>query len=127
MKSIFEQNGGTYTKIGDYYYPDIAISDTQNYQIGKYGNLRRRFLKEHHNTEYTLMVMNGTLLKHLAETDEICHSQIKTLVSAMAKQEGVNEELKANNQMEWVQKINSIHSRAEEIVLIETVYGGFER
>ena len=122
MKSIFEQNGGTYTKIGDYYYPDVTLPNENNYHIGKYGNLRRSFLREHHNTEYTLMVMNGMLFKHLADIDEMCNFQMKVLISAMAKKEGVTEQLKATDQMKWVRKINSIRFRVEEIILSEIVY-----
>ncbi|MEE1013224.1 MAG: TnpV protein [Clostridia bacterium] len=127
MKSIFEQNGGTYTKVGDYYIPNIAVPNTKEYNIGKYGRLRRTFLKEHHNWLYSTMLMEGTLLEHLAEIDETCYSTMDNLIKAMAKQEGVTEQLKAVDQMVWVQRMNNIRSRAEEIVLNDYVYGGFER
>ena len=73
MKSIFEQNGETYTKVGDYYIPNISVPDTKKYNIGKYGNLRKTFLKEHHKSYYTILFMEGKLFEHLAEIDETCH------------------------------------------------------
>ena len=126
MKSIFEQNGGTYTKVGDYYIPNIAVPDTKKYNIGKYGNLRKIFLKEHHKSYYTALFMEGKLFKHISEIDKTCHKRLKDMVTKMAEQEGVTEQLKADNQMLWVQKMNSIHNRAEEVILREYVYGGFE-
>ena len=115
----------TYSKCGDYYLPDLTVSDIKEYIIGKYGNLRRQFLKEHHKSFYTALMIDGRLSEHLAEIDEICHNVLKDMVSKMAKQEGVTEQLKADNQMLWVRKMNSIHSRAEEFVVREYVYGGF--
>ncbi|MDO4563351.1 MAG: TnpV protein [Clostridia bacterium] len=116
----------TYKKAGDYLIPDLSVGDTEKYQIGKYGSLRRKFLKEHHRATYSAMLMNGTLLKHLAEIDELCHEQLDELVQKMKVNEGVTEQLKATDQMEWVRKVNSIRSRAEEIIYTEVVYGGFE-
>lgn len=127
MKSIFEQNGGTYTNVGDYYIPNIAVPDTKEYNIGKYGNLRRNFLKEHRKSYYSYLLMTGKLSEHLAEIDETCRNRLKDLVPKMAEQEGVTEQLKATDQMTWVQKMNNIRNRAEEIVLNEYVYVGFER
>lgn len=127
MKSIFEQNGGTYRQEGDYLIPNLELPNSKEYNIGKYGRLRRTFLKEHHNWLYSTMLMEGTLLEHLAEIDETCYSTMDNLIKAMAKQENVTEQLKAIDQMAWVQKMNNIRSRAEEIVLNDYVYGGFER
>ena len=126
MKDKFIKNGIEYVRQGDYYIPNLTVPDETEYQIGKYGRLRRTFLKEHHNWLYSTMLMQGTLLKHLAEIDEICHSTLKDMMSKMAKQEGVTEQLKADNQMLWVQKVNSIRNRAEEVILRDYVYGGFE-
>ncbi len=122
MKSIFEQNGGTYTKVGDCYIPNIAVPDTKKYNIGKYGNLRKIFLKEHHKSYYTALFMEGKLFEHLAEIDETCHKCPKDMVTKMAEQESVTEQLKATDQMLWVQKMNSIHDRAEEVILSEYIY-----
>jgi len=126
MKSIFEQNGGTYTKVGDYCIPNIAVPDTKKDNIGKYGNLRKTFLKEHHKSYYTILFMEGKLFEHLVEIDGTCHKCLKELITKMAEQEGVTEQLKATNQMLWVQKMNNIGNRAEEVILREYVYGGFE-
>ena len=126
MKSIFEKNGGTYTKVGDYYIPNIAVPDTKKYNIGKYGNLRKTFLKEHHKSYYTILFMEGKLFEHLAEIDETCRAVLKDMITKMAEKEGITEQLKAENQILWVQKMNSIRNRAEEIVMKEYVYGGFD-
>jgi hypothetical protein len=122
MKSIFEEMGGTYRQVGDYFIPNRVLPDDGNYQIGKYGCMRRRYLKEHRKILYNNYVLEGTLFKHLAEIDQACNERIETIVSAMAKQEGVTESLKAADQMEWVRRINSIRNRAEEIILTELVY-----
>ena len=126
MKDKFIKNGIEYVRQSDYYIPNLALPKETEYQIGKYGRLRRTFLKEHHNWLYSTMLMQGTLLKHLAEIDETCNSTLKYMMSKMAKQEGVTEQLKATSQMEWVQKMHSITHRVEEIVMKEYVYGGFE-
>ena len=126
MKDKFIKNGIEYVRQSDYYIPNLALPKETEYQIGKYGRLRRTFLKEHHNWLYSTKLMQGTLLKHLAEIDETCNSTLKYMMSKMAKQEGVTEQLKATSQMEWVQKMNSIKHRVEEIVMKEYVYGGFE-
>lgn len=122
MKSIFEQMGGTYRQMGDYLIPNIVLPDTGDYQIGKYGRMRRNYLKEHRPAFYSTLVLDGTLFKHLAEIDQACNERMENITSAMAKQEGVTEALKAADQMEWVRRKNSIHNRAEEIVLHELLY-----
>ena len=122
MKSIFEEMGGTYRQEGDYLIPNLVLKDTGDYQIGKYGRMRRSYLKEHHPAFYSTLVLDGTLSKHLSEIDQACNERMETIASAMAKQEGVTEALKAADQMEWVRRKNSIHNRAEEIVLTELVY-----
>ena len=122
MKSLFEEMGGTYRQVGDYFIPNLVLPDDGNYQIGKYGRMRRSYLKEHHPILYNNYLLEGTLFKHLAEIDQACDERMKILVSAMAKQEGVTEALKAADQMEWVRRINSIRNRAEEIILTELVY-----
>lgn len=122
MKSIFEQMGGTYRQMGDYLIPNIVLLDIGDYQIGKYGRMRRNYLKEHRPAFYSTLVLDGTLFKHLAEIDQACNECMENITSAMAMQEGVTEALKAADQMEWVRRKNSIHNRAEEIVLAELVY-----
>lgn len=90
--------------------------------IDKYGRMRRRYLKEYRKILYNNYVLEGTLFKHLAEIDQACNERIENIVSAMAKQEGVTEALKAADKIEWVRRMNSIRNRAEEIVLHELVY-----
>lgn len=122
MKTIFEEMGGTYRQVGDYFIPNITLPDDGEYQIGKYGRMRRSYLKEYRKILYNNYVLEGTLFKHLAEIDQACNERIENIISAMAKQEGVTEALKATNQMEWVRYMNSIRNRAEEIILTEIVY-----
>ena len=122
MKTIFEEMGGTYRQVGNYFIPNIVSQDDSNYQIGKYGRMRRSYLKEYRKILYNNYVLEGTLFKHLAEIDQACNERIENIVSAMAKQEGVTEALKAADQIEWVRRMNSIRNRAEEIVLHELVY-----
>ena len=122
MKIIFEEMGGTYRQVGDYFIPSITLPDDGEYQIGKYGRMRRSYLKEYRKILYNNYVLEGTLFKHLAEIDQAGNERIENIVSAMAKQEGVTEALKAADQIEWVCRMNSIRNRAEEIVLHELVY-----
>ena len=122
MKSLFEEMGGTYRQEGDYLIPNLALPDEPEYQIGKYGRMRRSYLKEHRPVLYASLLTSGTLHRHLAEIDQACNERMEIIVSAMVKQEGVTEALKAADQMEWVRRMNSIRSRAEEIVLTELVY-----
>ena len=122
MKTIFEEMGGTYRQVGYYFIPNITLPDDGEYQIGKYGRMRRSYLKEYRKILYNNYVLEGTLFRHLAEIDQVCNERIENIVSAMAKQEGVTETLKAADQIEWVRRMNSIRNRAEEIVLHELVY-----
>ena len=123
MKSIFEEMGGTYRQVGDYFVPDLVLpNEGRSYQIGKFGRLRRRYLKEHRKSVYTEMVLSGKLNEHLAEADQTCYERMERLVKQMAEREGVTEALKASDQMAWVGRMNNIRSRAEEIVLSEVVY-----
>ena len=122
MKTIFEEMGGTYRQVGDYFIPNLVLLDDGDYQIGKYGRMRRSYLKEYRKILYNNYVLEGTLFKHLAEIDQACNERIENIVSAMAKQEGVTEALKAADKIEWVRRMNSIRNRAEEIVLHELVY-----
>ena len=122
MKSLFEEMGGTYRQEGDYLIPNLSLPDEPEYQIGKYGRMRRSYLKEHRKVLYTNLTVSGTLFEHLAEIDRSCNERMEIIETVMAKQEGVTEALKAVDQMEWVRRKNSIRNRAEEIVLTELVY-----
>ena len=122
MKSLYEQMGGTYRQEGDYLIPNLLPPEDSDTPLGKYGRLRHTFLKEHHNGIYTAMLMDGSLWKHLSETDQTCMERIERIVSQMAERENATEALKAADQMKWVRRMNSIYNRAEEIVLHELVY-----
>lgn len=122
MMSLFEEMGGTYRQDGDYLIPNLALPDEPEYQIGKYGRMRRSYLKEHRPILYANLLTSGTLHRHLADIDQACNERMEILVPAMTKQEMVTEALKVANQMEWVRHMNNIRSRAEEIVLTELVY-----
>ena len=125
MKNRFfdKRTGIEYTKQGDYYIPNIvATTPIRTGNIGKYGRMRERYLKENREVEYTLMRVNNELRSHLLDIDDICKERIERLVKQMAEQEKVNEKLKARNQIEWVQQMNNILNRAEEIVIKEVVY-----
>lgn len=122
MKSLFEEMGGTYCQVGNFLIPNLALPDDSEYQIGKYGRMRLSYLKEHRKILYTNYLMEGTLSKHLSEIDQACNERMENIVSAMAKQEGVTETLKAVDQMEWVRRLNNIRNREEEIILREVVY-----
>ena len=112
----------TYSKCGDYLIPDLVLSDTKEYHIGKYGRLRRAYLKEHRPILYTALLVTEKLFLLLEEIDTACRERLYILEKAMMQQEGVTDVLKAADQRAWVRSMNSIHNRAEEIVLAELVY-----
>ena len=122
QKSFFEQNGGTYMQIGDVLLPNLTIGENVKQPIGKYGRMRKRYLKEQHPVLYSELSLSGKLYPHLLEIDEACEARMELLVLQMAKLEGLTEALKADDQMEWVRRMNNICSRAEEVVLHELVY-----
>ena len=112
----------TYTQCGDYLIPNLVLSDTKEYHIGKYGRMRRAYLKDHHPALYSILLLTEKLFPHLAEIDAACKNRLEIIEAEMMRREGVTEALKAADQMEWVRRRNGIHSRAEEIVLHELVY-----
>ena len=122
MKSYFEERGGTYTQVGDVLIPDLVMDPQPNGAIGVWGWRRKRYLKEHKKGVYNAMLLNGTLTQHLIDTNEAALDYMETLVRQMAKAEGVTEALKRQDQMEWVQRMNSIRNRAEEIVRNDLIY-----
>ena len=122
MKSTFEEMGGTYIRVGDYFIPNLVLDDEPEYQIGKYGRMRERYLKAHRRAAYAELKLSGRLDKHLAEIEQTCNERMERIVKQMAERESVTEMLKASDQMAWVGAMNNIRSRAEEIVLSEVVY-----
>ena len=123
MKSLFEEMGGTYRQEGDYLLPNLSLPpDTPEYQTGKYGRMRKRYLKEHRRALYTSLLLSGKLDQHLAEIDQTCDERIERIIADMANAEGMTEALKAADQMGWIGRMNSIRNRAEEMILSELVY-----
>ena len=111
----------TYTRNGDYLFPDLRLEDA-DLPIGKYGLLRKSYLKEHKRGWYTSLLLTGKLDEHLAEIDLTCTERVELIMNQLARREGVTEALKATDQMTWVARMNNIRERAEEIVLSELVY-----
>ena len=122
MKSTFERMGGTYRREGDFLLPNLLPPVPRSYRLGKYGRMRQKYLKEHRSPIYTAMFLRGTLFDHLAEIDQTCNTQVEQIIAQMAEREGVTEAMKASDQLAWVEKMNNIQNRAEEIILAELVY-----
>ena len=121
-KSLFEQMGGTYTQAGDYLLPNLTIPEEEQQSIGIWGQRHARHLKQHHKILYYNLLTSGKLNAHLAEIDRQAEEMFFRLVKQMAEREGVTEQLKAQNQMEWVGRMNNIRNRAVEIVNTEIMY-----
>ena len=121
-KQIYdEKNGMSYTLHGDYYLPDLVLREEEPI-YGKYGMLRKQFLKEHRSAGYQYLLLIGKLNEHLNQTDQEAREQVETLMEQMTEKQGVTEELKAQDQMEWVRLMNNIKASAEEMVLREILY-----
>ena len=121
-KQIYdEKNGMGYTLHGDYYLPDLVLREEEPI-YGKYGMLRKQFLKEHRSAGYQYLLLTGKLNEHLNQTDQEAREQVETLMEQMTEKQGVTEELKAQDQMEWVRLMNNIKASAEEIVLKNMIY-----
>ena len=112
----------TYRRCGDYYLPNIGISAEDMRPLGKYGRMRFRYLQEHRPILFNQLLLSGKLMSHLHSIDDACQEQFDLLIPQMNATEGVTEELKATDQMEWVRRMNSIHNRIEEILFDELVY-----
>lgn len=121
-KSLFEQNGGTYRQVGDYFLPNITLPKEDTEPIGVWGQRHLRYLKQHRKILYTNLLTSGKLNRHLAEIDKQATEMCFRLVKQLAEKEGVTEQLKAKNQMEWVGRMNNIRNRAEEVVYNEIIY-----
>ena len=120
-KQIYdEKNGLSYTLHGDYYLPDLEINEEEP-TYGKYGIMRKQFLKEHRSARYQYLVLTGKLTEHLNHVDKEAREKVEMLVEQMAEQWGVTEKLKMQDQMEWVRKMNNIRSRVVEIIDVELI------
>ena len=121
-KQIYdEKNGLSYTLHGDYYLPDLEINEEEP-TYGKYGIMRKQFLKEHRSARYQYLVLTGKLTEHLNQVDKEVREKVEMLVGQTAKQRGVTEELKMQDQMEWVRRMNNIKATAEEIVYKNIIF-----
>ena len=123
-KHIYDENNGLwYELIGDYYIPVLTLSSEEQRPIGKWGRMHRDYLKEYRPILYNDLILSGQLWTYLADLNEQAQERLSLIVEQMKASEGVTEELKAADQMAWVEAMNSIRNRAEEIILHEMVYG----
>ena len=118
-----ESNGLWYELIGDYYIPVLTLSSAEQRPIGKWGRMHRDYLKEHRPILFNDLILSGQLWSYLADLNEQAQKRLSLIVEQMKASEGVSEKLKATDQMAWVVAMNSIHNRAEEIILREMIYG----
>ena len=116
-----EKNGLGYTLHGDYYLPDLEINEEEP-TYGKYGIMRKQFLKEHRSARYQYLLLTGKLTEHLNQVDKEVREKVEMLMEQMVEQWGMTEELKMKDQMEWVRRMNNIKTNAEEVVLKENIY-----
>ncbi len=123
-KHIYDEtNGLWYKPVGDYYIPTLALSSEEQRPIGKWGRMHREYLKEHRPILFNELVLSGQFWTYLADLDEQVQERLSLIIEQLKVSEGVTEDLKASDQMAWVGAMNSIHHRAEEIVLQELIYG----
>ena len=116
-----ETNGLTYDLVGDYYYPRLAVPEEPEGDIGRFGRMRKRFLKEHRKGVFAELLLTGTLHYYLVEVNNDALTMIERITDQLAKAEGVTEELKARDQLEWIRAMNSCRARAEEITVRELI------
>lgn len=119
---VIGENELGYLQTGDYFIPDLKLPQ-ENRSIGKYGRMHRDYLQEHNSIRFDDLVLEGKLWTYLVDLNEQAQNRLQLIIRQMQEEESVNDELKENNQIAWVQAMNSIHNRAEEIVLHELVYG----
>ena len=111
-----------YRRNGDYLLPDLGLTEEEKKPLGKYGMMRRQYLEQNRPGLYTRLILSGRLMEHLQEIDTTAHERLESLMSLLAKQAGVTEELKARDQMAWVGQMNSLKHQAEEMILSELIY-----
>ena len=121
-KTLFEQMSGTYEQQGDYILPNLTLPAEEKQSIGIWGQRHARYLKQHHKILYYNLLTSGKLNAHLTEIDRQAEGLFFRLVNQMAEREGVTEHLKAENQMEWVERMNNIRNRATEIVNNDLIF-----
>ncbi len=116
-------NNLTYTKVGDYYIPNLALDDQPDKEVGIYGRMRERYLKEHHPGRYSYLLLSGKLYPHLLEIDAAAQGYLDTILPRMAADAGITEELKASDQMAWVGRMHKIRALVEEMIRADLIYG----
>ena len=116
-----ESNGLTYDLVGDYYYPRLAVPEEPEGDIGRFGRMRKRFLKEHRKGVFAELLLTGTLHYYLVEVNNDALTMIERITEQLARAEGVTEDLKARDQLEWIRAMNSCRARAEEQVIHEII------
>lgn len=121
-KTIFEQTGGTYTMQGDYCLPDLTLPAEEERSIGVWGQRRLRYLKQHHKILYCNLLTSGKIHSHLTDVEQEAQTLFLRLVKEYAEQEGLTEQMKAENQMEWVQRMNNIRERVNKVVNTEMIF-----
>ena len=122
MKLLFEENGGTYRQEGDYLIPNIELPEEKEHNIGKYGRLHKKFIKENYPAYYCTLLMSGNLFDYLEEIDLRAKNELDRLIPLLAEQQGVTEKLKAENQLKWVGLMNNVKAQVEEMIYTEIVY-----
>ena len=121
LKERITENGIDYILVGDYYIPDLKLPE-EDRPIGRFGRLHREYLKQEHPARYSSLILTGKLWTYLADLNEQAEERLDLIIEQMKAAEGVTEELKARNQLEWVGRMNNIRNRAEEIVNSELIY-----
>lgn len=121
-KYIYDNNGIWYELHGDYYLPCLVIPEEENHTIGTWGRKHQQYLKEYHPMFYNDLILSGKLYSYLADIDTQARVRLDLLVAQMVEKEGINEQLKVQDQLSWVGAMNNIHNRAEEIVLKELIF-----
>ena len=122
MEKYITQNGIKYELKGEQYYPMLEITEQEEHKIGKYGLLHRDYIKQHKRGTYITLLTEGKLNAHLLEIDAQANSTLEVIVANLARERGIDEELKASDALEWVAEMNNIKASAEEIVLREVIY-----
>ena len=122
MASFFEQRGGTYTQVGDVFLPDLVPDPAPKCSLGRFGRMRKRYLEQRRDGTFTALALSGDLTQHLLDTDRAATDLFDTLVRQLAQAEGVTESLKAADPLSWVQRMNSVRARVQEVVYAELIY-----
>ena len=124
MKERFIENGIEYVRNGDYYIPNLTVPDNKTYNIGKYGRMHAKFVKENYRVIYSIKMINGTWLAYLEEIDASAKEMVDMLIKDMAAKQGIPERLKAKDQFAWISGMEQVKHTAEEFVFANLIYNG---